>query len=130
MNYFARNDNSGTSLRTLNLKQPCSKCCLLQIILIMLDNGSLKKSSFLVARPLRKNNFFKAEIKIPLKNVATRLEVGGGGYGLSGRATKKKIFFAASPRQAYKRYFETGNVPIIHSVFPSLMLRFVFRHPV
>ena len=98
MNNFARNDNSGTSLRTLNLKQPCSKCCLLQIILIMLDNGSLKKSSFLVARPLRKNNFFKAEIKIPLKNVATKLEGGGGGGKalVAGPQKKELHFFAAS----------------------------------
>ena len=31
----------------------------------------------------KKKNFFHALKKIPLKNVATKLEGGGGGYGLS-----------------------------------------------
>ena len=57
------------------------------------------KGYFLVARPLRKRNFFEAQKYSPKKNVATIARGLGGGALVAG--PQKKTFFAASLREHY-----------------------------
>ena len=66
--------------------------------------GSRKKSSFLIGRATKrqlngcatkeKDNFFNVRKKVPMGTKP--MGAGGGTKGLSGRATKKRTFFAAS----------------------------------
>ena len=75
----------------------------LHVLKIFVLREAAKKFVF-VARPLKggggaaikKENFFEALKKIPQKNVATKLERGGGRSGLFGQDTRKITFFAAS----------------------------------
>ena len=58
------------------------------------DKGSHTKVLFLVARPLREGIFLKLSKIFPPKNVATKLE-GGGGKALVAGSLKNDFFAAA-----------------------------------
>ena len=71
------------------------------------------------AWPLKKS-FFEALKKIP-KTVATQLKGGGGGgYGLSGRATAKELFFRLPLFTFSIEVFSSG--PVVDSASFSFMI--------